>query len=158
MINMRIDGLDRVEASFLQLQAMSEDQLWEIILPAAEILKDAQQASILALFTQRTGSLYNSIQIAKRVSRAGVLHALVGPDAASNGTHPKSSRGIRKRKDRGGTGRYEGSNAEVGFILEYGSSRIPARHWLESAVMEAEERILDMLEAGWNAALEAAGF
>ena len=155
MMNMRIDGLGRLEVSFLQLQALSEDQIWDIIAPAAEILKTRMQDVISRMFKEHTGSLRESIEIRRKVHKGGAVYALVGPNDKK---HPKSTQGKRKpRAQGGGGGHFSGTNAEVGWILEYGSARIPAKHWMETAATEAEEELYSVLEEGWDAAITAAG-
>lgn len=155
-MNLRIDGLDRVEASFLSLQQLSDDEIWAMIEPAATLLKERMQDVITRLFRQRSGSLHGSIEVRRKLSRGGAVFGLVGPNDSA---HPKASHGKRKPRAQGGKGgSYAGTNAEVGWILEYGTSRIPGRHWMETACSEAEEELLGMLEAAWNARLDAAGF
>ena len=125
--NLRIEGLDRVEVSFASLAALSEDEIWGMIEPAAETLKTRMQESIDRLFRARSGSLRASIEVRRKKAREGAVYALVGPNDKK---HPKSTQGKRKRRGPkgGGGGSYAGTNAEVGWILEYGSARIPARH------------------------------
>ena len=155
MMEMHIDGLDRVSVSFLQLQQLSKDQIWDIIAPAADTLKTRMQDVISRLFTQHSGSLRESIHVERKISKGGVVYAQVGPDQQK---HPKATQGKRKRNAQGGGGgKYAGTNAEVGWILEYGSTRIPAKHWMETACNEAEEELHEQLEAGWDAAVTAAG-
>lgn len=155
MMNMRIDGLDRVQASFLQLEQISDDELWAMIEPAATLLKERMQAVIGRLFRQRSGSLHDSIEVRRKVSKGGAVYGLVGPN---DGQHPKATQGKRKPRAQGGRGgSYAGTNAEVGWILEYGTSRIPGRHWMETACTEAEEDLLGLLESAWSAWLDASG-
>lgn len=155
MAQFRFDGLDKVQASLYELGQLSDEQIWAIIEPGAELLKSKMQEVIARIFQQRSGSLYNSIEIIKKISKAGVVYALVGPNQKK---HPKSSTGRRKSKRHPGTnGSYAGTNAEVGWILEYGSERIEGRHWMETAVTEAEEELYEVLEQGFNSAIDAAG-
>ena len=155
MFNMHIDGLDHLSVSFLQLQQLSEDQIWDIIAPAADTLKTRMQSVISRMFNQISGSLRESIQVQRKISKGGAVFALVGPD---QNKHPKATQGKRKRNAQGGGGgNYAGTNAEVGFILEYGSARIPARHWMETACTEVEDELYSTMEAGWDAAVTAAG-
>lgn len=155
MINYHVDGLDRLSVSFIQLEQLSENQIWDIIAPAAEMLKDAMQSVIRRMFNQRSGSLHDSIEVQRRISKSGAVFALVGPNQAP---HPKATRGKRKpRAQGGGGGHFAGTNAEVGWILEYGSVRIPARHWMETACTETEEQLYQTLEAGWDETITAAG-
>lgn len=163
MMNFHIDGLDRLSVSYASLSQISEDDLWAIIEPAANTLKDKMQETISALFTQRSNSLHDSIEVKRKLSKGGVVYALVGPNQKK---HPKSTTGKRHRRDRvatkrkprtGTAGSYAGTNAEVGWILEYGSTRIHAKHWMEQAVTDTEEELLGQLETGFNAYLDAAG-
>lgn len=155
MMDLHIDGLDRLSVSFIILEQLSEDQIWDIIAPAAEMLKDAMQGVIRRLFNQRSGSLHDSIEVQRRLSKGGAVFALVGPNQAK---HPEATQGERKpRAQGGGGGNFAGTNAEVGWILEYGSVRIPARHWMETACTETEEQLYQTLEAGWDETITAAG-
>lgn len=156
MAQWRVDGLDRVQASLYELGQLSDDQIWAIIEPGAELLKNKMQEVILRMFRQISGSLHNSIEIKQKIDKAGVISALVGPNQKK---HPNSSKAKRRRnieKDSGG-GSYAGTNAEVGWILEYGSARIDGYHWMETSVDEVEEELYQTLEQGFNEAIEAAG-
>lgn len=155
MMDLHIDGLDRLSVSFITLEQLSEDQIWDIIAPAAEKLKAAMQGVIRRMFNQCSGSLHDSIEVQRRISKGGAVFALIGPNQAK---HPKATQGERKpRAQGGGGGHFAGTNAEVGWILEYGSVRIPARHWMETACTETEEQLYQTLEAGWDETITAAG-
>lgn len=155
MMNFHIDGLDRLSVSYASLSQISNDELWAIIEPAANTLKDKMQETIAALFTQRSNSLHDSIEVKRKLSKGGAVYALVGPNDKK---HPKSSTGKRRARAQGvHGGSYSGTNAEVGWILEYGSQRIDGFHWMEQSVTATEEEIHEMLEAGFNAACEAVG-
>lgn len=155
MMNFHIDGLDRLSVSYASLSRISDDELWAIIEPAANTLKDKMQETISALFTQRSNSLHDSIEVKRKLSKGGAVYALVGPNDKK---HPKSSTGKRRARAQGGKGgSYSGTNAEVGWILEYGSQRIDGFHWMEQSVTSTEEELLGILEAGFNAACEAVG-
>lgn len=155
--SLHIDGLDKVSVSFATLSQLSDDQIWGIIEPAANTLKDKMQEVIRRLFTQRSGSLAESIEIQRKVAKSGEVFARVGPN---QGKHPKATTGKRKSRGSkgGGGGSYAGTNAEVGWILNYGSSRIQGRHWMETACDETEDEIHALIEAGFDAACSAAGF
>lgn len=152
-MNLRVDGLARLEASFLALEALDEDQIWGIIEPAAQLLRERMQAVILRLFKQSTGSLHDSIEIQRKLSRGGAVYALVGPNDKK---HTRVVLGLRESK-RTKKKTIKGTNAEIGWILEHGSARIPGRHWMKTACDESEEEIRAMLQDGFNAACEAAG-
>lgn len=156
MMNLHIDGLDRLTVSFVTLSQISDDEIWSIIEPAAGTLKTKMQDVISRLFRQRSGSLHDSIEVKRKLSKGGAVFALVGPNQSKH-PHPH----LGKRKSRGpkggGGGSYSGTNAEVGWILEYGSSRIAGRHWMETACDEADDEIHQQLEQGFDAACTAAG-
>lgn len=159
MFNFRIDGLDRLTVDFLTLEQLDDDQIWGVIEPAAVTLQSKMREVISRLFRQRTGSLRDSIEITRRKESekyGGYVYALVGPNDAK---HPKATQGKRKpRTQGGGGGHYAGTNDEVGWILEYGSSRIPAYHWMETAGDECMDEMYAQMEAAWSETLSAAGF
>ena len=168
MMNFHIDGLDRLSVSYASLSQISEDDLWAIIEPAANTLRDRMKESITRLFRQHTGSLRESIEVKRKTAKSGAIFALVGPNQKEHSGHrgrkayafESESKGWGKRKSRaqgGHVGSYAGTNAEVGWILKYGTSRIPAKHWMEQAVTDTEEELLGQLETGFNAYLDAAG-
>jgi hypothetical protein len=47
-------------------------------------------------------------------------------------------------------GNYSGTNAEIGYILEYGSPRIAATHWMETTNEEAADEVIAVEESAWN--------
>lgn len=44
-------------------------------------------------------------------------------------------------------GSYQGTNAEVAFILEYGSPRIGATHFMENTAEESEQEVYNAMDA-----------
>lgn len=42
------------------------------------------------------------------------------------------------------------SNAKKGFVLEYGTSKIKATHWMSEAAEAAEEEVVDAMRNVWN--------
>lgn len=73
------------------------------------------------------------------------------------GKHPGSGTGKRKRKDGRSNGKYSGTNAEVGYILEYGSPRIPAQHWMENSNEEAADEVIAVQQEAWDELLTKKG-
>lgn len=57
-----------------------------------------------------------------------------------------SSTGKRRGKRRS-NGSYQGTNAEVAFILEYGSPRIGATHFMENTAEESEQEVYNAMDA-----------
>ena len=142
---MNVVGLTEVQASMAQLaQIPDETILTEVILPAAQILVEAFREAASSLLVPRSGSLAGSF----KVLRQGPDWALVGPN---QGKHPKSSQGKRHRNAQGGGGgHYGGTNAEVAYIQEYGTTRISPKHFMESAMEEKEEEIYATMSDAFN--------
>ena len=146
---MEITGLTEVQADMATLaQISSDDIMAEVILPAAQILVDAFREAATSALKTVTGSLANSF----KVLRQGEDWALVGPN---QGKHPHSTGGKRKpRAQGGGGGHYGGTNAEVAYIQEYGTVRIPGKHFMEQAGDEHEGEILAAMQEAFYALLD----
>ena len=153
MANFTINGLDRLEASIGQLSSITDGELLsEVVLPAADRLVTSMQEKAASMMNVITGALMNSVKITGQGSLGVGVFAQVGPD---QGKHPHSSTGKRKRNaQRGGGGHYQGTNAEIAFIHEYGSSRTPGVHWMETAVTEDEDALHGIMEEGFAALID----
>ena len=151
MAKFTFNGMDEISASFEQLAKISDEDKASVLMPAAGILKERQVNKIVQMFRQRTGDLAKSITI--ELKGAGEdFHAYIFP----KGKHGRSSTGRRMKKGRS-SGRYSGTNAEVAYILNYGSPRISATHWLEHANEEAESEVIAAEQDAWNSLLEQKG-
>lgn len=138
------NGVDELSASFEQLAQLSDEDKLSVIMPAAKLLVERQREMIQRLFKQRTGDLANSLTIQEKSGEDGAYAHIY-----LKGKHRGSSTGKRKGKRRS-NGRYSGTNAEVGYILEVGSPRIAARHWMENANEEAEDEVVAAEQAAWD--------
>lgn len=155
MAGFSFNGVDYLSATFEELSQLTDDDKLSIIMPAAELLAEKHSAKIRQVFNQRSGTLADSITVTTKTDDDGV-YAHVSP----KGKHPKSSRGKRMKntpRGRRSSGKYSGSNAEIGFILNYGSPRIPASHWMENANEEAEAEIEEAEQNAWNDLMEKKG-
>lgn len=142
-----------MDASLLALSQMTDENKWSILQPAAEIAKTAFSDAVQDTFQQHTGALAKS-PVAVQKRKDGTVFALI----QLKGKHPKSSTGVRMKKDRNGkrrkSGRYSGTNAEVGYFLNYGTPRIPATHWYENTEERIEPEIVAKVEEGYDAFLK----
>ena len=153
MAKFSINGMDEISASFEQLADLSDRDKLGVIMAGAQVLLQRQKEKIDALFAQRTGDLANSLTIEEKSDDEGAF-AYIYP----KGKHRGSSTGKRKRKNGRSNGKYSGTNAEVAYILEYGSPRIsPGFHWMETANEEAEDESLAAMQAAWNDVLDTKG-
>lgn len=152
MAKFTFNGMDEISASFEQLSKLTDDDKMSVIMPAAKLLLQRQKEKILQLFNQRTGALHDSLTIEKRSGDDGVF-AYIFP----KGKHPGSGTGKRKRKNGRSNGKYSGTNAEVAYILNFGSPRISATHWLENANEEAEDEVIAAEQTAWDELLTKKG-
>lgn len=150
MASFKFDGIDYISAKFEQLAQIGDEDKMSIIRPAAEFLKGKHQEKIRSKFRQLTGALANSITIEQKSDEDGA-YAHISP----KGKHPRSSTGKRMKKvdgsdKRRSSGSYSGTNAEVAYILEYGSPRISASHWMEEANEEAADELVAIQQEAWD--------
>ena len=126
MAKFSFNGIDDLSISLEQLARLSDDEKWSILDAGAQVLKTAQESKLLTLFKQHTGVLAASLKITRKTGSDGIVASI-----APAGQHPRSTTGKRMKKDKSGkrrsSGSYTGSNAEILYILENGSPRIPAR-------------------------------
>lgn len=151
MASFSFNGLDTIEASFRQLAELTADDTYSVLQPAAELLKKAYEQTLRTLFTVRSGALAVSIE-AERTDTNGSCKITLSP----KGNHPGSSTGKRKKKGKS-SGKYSGTNAEVAFILEFGSPRIKPRWWMQTTNDQQEEAVLAAQQAAWDALLAQKG-
>ena len=151
MATFSFNGLDEISASLEQLSRLTDDEKMSVIMPGARLLLQRQKDKILSLFIQHTGDLEASLTIEEKSGDDGP-YAYIFP----KGKHRGSSTGKRKGKRRS-NGKYSGTNAEVAYILEYGSPRIAATHWLETANEESEEDVVAAQQGAWNDLLTKKG-
>lgn len=148
MAKFSFDGVDYISAKFEQLAQIDDEDKMSVIRPAAEFLKGKHKAKILSKFKRRTGALAESITVEQKSDDDGA-YAHISP----KGKHPRSSTGKRMKLADGkrrSSGSYSGTNAEVAYILEYGSPRIAASHWMEEANEEAADEVVAIQQEAWN--------
>lgn len=144
MAKFSFNGMDEISASFEQLANITDEDKMSIIMPAAKLLVERQRQKIKELFEQRTGDLADSLSIQEKKDEGGAYAHIY-----LKGKHRGSSTGKRKGKRRS-NGKYSGTNEEAGYILEHGSPRISARHWMESANEDAEDEIIAAQQEAWD--------
>lgn len=151
MAKFSFNGMDEISASFEQLSSLSDEDKMSVIMPAAKLLAERQKQKILTRFKKRTGDLSNSITIQQKSDQDGAYAHIY-----LKGKHRGSSVGRRLKKGRS-SGKYSGTNSEIGYILNYGSPRIAATHWLEEANEEASEEVTEVQQEAWNDLMEKKG-
>lgn len=151
MASFSFNGADTLSASFEEMANLTDEERMSVIMPGARLLLERQRAKILSLFKRRTGALADSLDIQERSDENGVYAHIY-----LKGKHPGSGRGKRLKKGKS-AGKYSGTNAEVGYILEYGSPRIAASHWMETANEESADDVAAAQQESWNELLDKKG-
>lgn len=143
-------------------KGLSAEDVLSILRPAAEKLIEHYKSTITRLFKQRTGSLAESIRAKESSFGTGEAQIIVGPTGKHNG-------GKKAARSRAGssTRRYAKhnrnaqatalSNAELAYLLEFGTPRITATHWMENANEEIEDEIQQLIEDEYNRLMESKG-
>ena len=152
MAKFSFNGMDEITGSIEQLMNLTNEDRMSVIMPAATLVAERQKEKIRQVFKQRTGDLANSITIRERLD-GDIAYANI----YLKGKHRGSSTGVRRRKDGRKNGKYSGSNAEVGYVLEYGSQRITPRHWMETANEEVEDDLISVQQTAWDDLMKKKG-
>ena len=123
-------GIDDIIDEVTRLGDAGREVGDKMLMAAAEEVKDAWRASARKHNLKDTGDMIESIDYAKKPKDVGGVRTI---DIYPQG---KDRKGVR--------------NAEKAFIHEYGSSSIPAKHWVTKAdeasgpkVQVAMEKIFD---------------
>lgn len=159
MASYKYNGIDRLEIDLETLAKLDDDTVWSLLNAGAEVIRRFHTERIRKAFKQHTGELAKSPSIHKKINADG-LYALIYPE----GTHGQF---LRRKKTRtyknsrhgrtytvGGKAQKK-TNAEIAFILEYGSPRIDATHWMENANEAANDEMMDAMAAVWDEHLKS---
>lgn len=140
MASFNFNGMDELRLSMEQLAQTPEETQYSMLEAGAAVLVAKWKEVLSAM--KRTGQLIESIK-AKRKTGDNGPYILVTPD----GRRHSEYRGIRKTKKMGN---YKKTNAEVAYVLEYGTPRMAARHWMETANEEASDAVVAAEAAVWD--------
>ena len=153
-----------LSASASYFSELTSEELFSILRPAAEALKQHYVDTILRLFRRRTGSLAESIQVIESgrdrpymdLSEASIY---VGPKGRrkKGGQTRKSRAGSPSKKYAKHNRSVAAKNEDVAYYLEYGSPRIAATHWMENTNEQVSEEIQDIVENGFTELLREKG-
>ena len=152
MAKFTCNGMDEISASFEQLANITDEDKMAVIMPAAKLLLERQKQKIQSLFNQVTGALTDSLAIQVKNDDDGPYARIY-----LKGKHPRNRTGERQHEKDSGK-EYSGTNAEVGYVLEYGSPRIPATHWMENANEEASDEVASVQQTAWDDLITKKGF
>lgn len=136
-----VTGFDEIEKALLKREAAASSAAPEMLKAGAAVLVKAQSAEIkkVARGDRSIGTLANSIAATPVRSYSDGSKIEVYPQGDQPHGTPK----------KGKKGRV--SNAQVGFILEYGrSSNMPARTWMSTANEKSNEEVHAEMRRVWE--------
>ncbi len=140
MAGFRCNGMDELNISLSQLAQTPEETQYSMLEAGAAVLVEKWKEALSRM--KRTGHLLESIKAKRKKGDDGPF-VLVTPE----GRRPSEYRGIRKTKKMGN---YKKTDAEVAYVLEYGTPRMAARHWMETANEEASDEVVAAEAAVWD--------
>ena len=148
MPKVTVHGMDGLQTAFEQLARADDETVWTILQAAADVyvpaLRDKLE-QILKPISQRTGQLQPAISVFRRKDDSGPFLVI----------YPSGGRTKQKKTDRTSTRQGKHSkpadNAAVGFLLEYGTGRMDALHWMERIVEERSGEATAAAQAALNA-------
>lgn len=158
----RYNGVDRLEIDLETLAKLDNNTVWGLLHAGAEVIQRFHQDRIKKIFKQHTGSLAKSPSIHKKINANGP-YALIYPDG-SHGQYLRTRKTRTYKNSRHGRTYTVGgnlkkkTNAEIAFILEHGSPRISATHWMEKANEDANDEMIDAMADAWDRHLKSLNF
>lgn len=144
MAKFRMNGLDELSISLDEIANMPEETKFAMLEAGAKALTEKWRDKLQSM--KRSGQLIGSIKTKRRQGDTPIV--AVTPE----GARASEYRGIRKTKRSGG---YKKTNAEVAYVLEYGTPRMPATHWMETANENAADAVTDAEAAVWDEFLKS---
>jgi len=135
-------GLEEIERMLLKNADAAVTHAEPILLAGAKVLVNAQKAALSRLSTgsRSDGELIASIGIGRvKKSKSGSgVHTDIFPQGTQSHASEMNSRGKKVR------------NANVGFMIEYGTSNMAARPWISEAEASAADAVNDAMAKEWE--------
>lgn len=136
------EGLEEIERMLLKNAEAAEKHAEPILKAGAKVLVSAQKAALsrLSKGDRSDGELISSIaagRVKKSKSGSGI-HTDVFPHGHQSHTSEMNSKGKLVR------------NANVGFMVEHGTSNMPARPWISEAEHSAADAANEAMAEEWK--------
>ena len=131
MAKFKCNGLDELDLDLAQLAMIPDDTKFAMLEAGAAALIEKWKETLSSM--KRTGQLIESIKAARKKGDSPIV------SVTPKGKRKNAYTGQRKT-NRGGT--YQGTNAEVAYVLEYGTPRMAATHWMETSNEEAGDAVV----------------
>lgn len=132
-------GVDELTLSLEQLATTPEETQYSILEAGASALIPRWKETLQSM--KRTGQLIESVKAVRKKGETPIV--AITPKGKRKGAY------TGQRKTHGG-GTYQGTNAEVAYVLEYGTPRMAATHWMETTNEEASDEVVAAEAAVWD--------
>lgn len=149
MATFNVGGINELISDLEELKQMPDDVIMDMLTAAGEVAVKYQKQEISSLGIVDTGKLRDSLHVFQKRGRGGSRYVLVYPSGKHGEYNRKLVTKQYKRSKHGRTYDVGGdvkdvSNAEVGFIHEYGApgKNITAKQWMRKANAKASDDIL----------------
>lgn len=139
MAGFHCNGMDELNISLAQLAQTPEETQYSMLEAGAAVLIEKWKEKLSSM--KRTGQLIESIKAARKKGDTPIV------SITPKGKRKNAYTG--RRKTHGG-GTYQGTNAEVAYVLEYGTPRMAATHWMETTNEEAGDSVVAAEAAVWD--------
>ena len=141
MANFSVKGLNELNAQITAAEDVDKGTLLKVCRAGAAVLVEAWKKALGAMGKTDPVPLADSIVTKDTAVAEGAAVTL-----SFTGKH-----------SHGASGGNPGTNAEVAYILEYGSPRMAAKHWMEMANDSAAEAAKTAMADAWNSYLNERG-
>ena len=150
-----------LEAQLESGDVLTTDDILECLRPAAMKLVEFYKQTIRKLFKRQTGSLEDSIDFDDSTVGKYAFITVKPFGAHAGGKYARKSRaGSSDRKyakHNRSPSSHDLKNEELAYLLEYGTPRIKASHWMENTNEEVSEDIQNIIEEEFDKLLKKKG-
>jgi HK97 gp10 family phage protein len=140
MAKLEVGGFEGAEKMIAELAQNAPETVDAMLNAGAHVLAEAQRAAVKrhAKAGRSVGTLANSIKATEPKGDGAGRYVEVFP-------HGDQPHGNPRKGKRGKV-----SNMQVGFVLEYGRSNMPARPWMSEANEKSAGKIQDAMSEIWE--------
>lgn len=132
-------GLADIQADLRELENLTDEDIYRILEAGAAVVVAAQREELESLSLIGTGQLRDSIAPERKNGKSVLIYP--------QDDRRDERRGLRKRKRKR---RGVKTNAEVGYVLEYGGPGRRAYGWMSKANEKSEGDAAEAMQAEYN--------
>ena len=150
MARFKSEGLDGIIEQMKTLGELSGEAADEMLLAAAEEVKQAWKTAAKRHRHKLTGQLIESIGYPRKPKTVKDIRTIdIYPQGKSTYTIGKDGKRYPRKKPV--------RNAEVAFVLHYGTSKNPGTHWIDTADDLSAEPVRTAMDRVWEDFLRREG-